>query len=139
MCWHKHHEVQCTDSTGNIQLTYLLTYVLTPWSRVLLENLNGIQLVNKFREFYGPRRVTAAFTSVPILSQLDPVNTPTPHFLKIHLTIILPSTLGFARWLFSVTFPHQNPVLTSPLPHTRYMLRSSNSSRFYHPKILSEE
>jgi hypothetical protein len=30
-------------------------------------------------------------------------------------------------------FPHQNPVHTSPLLHTRYMPRPSHSSWFYHP------
>jgi len=30
---------------------YLLTYLLTPWSRVLLEKLIGFQLVNKFPHF----------------------------------------------------------------------------------------
>jgi len=30
-----------------------LAYLLTPWCRVLLENLTGLQLVKKFPAFYG--------------------------------------------------------------------------------------
>jgi len=64
---------------------------------------------------------------------------PTSHFLKIHRIIILPSTSGSPKWSLSLRFPHQNPVYASPLPHTRYMPRPSNSSRFYHPSSLGWE
>ena len=40
----------------------LLTYLLTPWSRVLLKKLIGIQVVKKFPAFYGTRRFITAFT-----------------------------------------------------------------------------
>ena len=47
-------------------LTYLLTYyLLTPWSRVLLEKLTGFQLVKKFPAFYGTRTFITAVTSAP--------------------------------------------------------------------------
>jgi len=39
----------------------LLTYLLTPWSRVLLEKV--VKLVKKFPAFYGTRRFITAFTS----------------------------------------------------------------------------
>ena len=50
------------------QHSYLLTYLLTPWSRVLLERLTGFQLVKKFLAFYGTRRFITAFTSARHLS-----------------------------------------------------------------------
>ena len=62
---------------GNISLTiHLLTYLLTdlftfllsPWSRVLLEKMTGSQLVNKFPAFYGNRGFITAFTTARHLS-----------------------------------------------------------------------
>jgi hypothetical protein len=37
--------------------------ILTPWSRVLLEKLTGLQLVKKFPAFNGNRRFITAFKS----------------------------------------------------------------------------
>jgi len=45
-----------------------LYYLLTPWSRVLLEKLTGSQLVKKFPAFYGTRRFFTAFRSAHHLS-----------------------------------------------------------------------
>ena len=52
----------------------ILTYLLTPWCRVLLEKLAGLQLVKKFPAFYGTRRFITAFTSFrhPSLSWASP-------------------------------------------------------------------
>ena len=44
------------------------TYLLTPWSRVLLEKLTGLQLDKKFPAFYGTRRFITALTSARHLS-----------------------------------------------------------------------
>jgi hypothetical protein len=49
-------------------ITCLLTYLLTSWSRVLLEKLTGSQLVKKFPAFYETQRFTTAFTRACHLS-----------------------------------------------------------------------
>ena len=53
---------------------------------------------------------------VPTLNQFHPVHSPTSHFLKLQLNIILPSMPGSSKWSCSLRFPHQNPVYASPLP-----------------------
>ena len=39
------------EQSSKILLTHLLTYLLTPWTRVLLEKITGSQLVKKFPHF----------------------------------------------------------------------------------------
>jgi hypothetical protein len=41
----------------------LHTYLLTLWSRVLLEKPTGFKLIKKFQAFYGTRRFITAFTN----------------------------------------------------------------------------
>ena len=55
-------------STELVYITYLFTYLFTPWCRVLLEKLTGLQLVKKFPAFHGTRRFITALTSVRHLS-----------------------------------------------------------------------
>jgi hypothetical protein len=51
-----------------IGLTFVYSYLLTKWSRVLLEKLTVCQLIKKFPAFYGNRRFITAFTSARHLS-----------------------------------------------------------------------
>jgi hypothetical protein len=48
-------------------LLAVLWYLLTPWSRILLEKLTGFQLVKKFPAFYATWRFIIAVTSVLLL------------------------------------------------------------------------
>ena len=69
-----------TVRIGNHLLTYLLTYLLTPRSTVLLANLTGFQLAEKFPSILRKPKVHYRSHKcpppVPIPSQLDPVHQP---------------------------------------------------------------
>jgi len=82
------------------------TYLLTPWSRVLLEELTS-KLCSQSRNsphLWNPKvahRTHKCLPPVPILSQLHPVPTTPTNFLKIHLNIILPSMSWSPQWPLS--------------------------------------
>ena len=75
--------------------SYLLIYLLTPWCRVLLEKLTGLQLVNKFPAFYGTRRFITVLTSVRhlSLSWANPIQSTYPHPTSWRTILILSTHL----------------------------------------------
>ena len=89
-------------------------YLLTPWCRVLPEQLTGLHLVKKLPAFHGTRRFITALTSVRHLSLFwaSPIQSTCPHptswrsilILSTHLRLGLPSGL----------FPSGFPTKTSP-------------------------
>ena len=112
-------------------------YLLTPWCRVLLEKLTGLQLVKKFPAIHGNRKFITALTSVRHLSLscASPIQSIYPHptswrsilILSTHLRLGLPSASP------SLRFPQQEPIYPPLLTHTHHMPSPSHSSRFYHP------
>jgi hypothetical protein len=67
----------------------------TPWNRVLLEKLTGLQIVKKFPAFYGTRRFITAFTSARhlSLSWASLIQSLPPHPTSWRSTLILSSNL----------------------------------------------
>jgi hypothetical protein len=127
---YQHIFTRLYDDTFKKTVPTNFTYLLTPLSRVLLEKLTGFQLV-KFPEFYGSRRfIHKCPPPVSILSQFNPVYTPTSHFLNICLNIILPSTPRSPHCSLSLRIFHQKPLQVSSFSDTRYMPRPSHSFRY---------
>ena len=106
-----------TTNILNVITTYLLTYLLTPWSRVLLEKLTGSHLVKKFPAFYGTRKFITALTSA---RHVSPSWASSKQSIPLHPTswrsiLILSSNLhlGLPSGLFPSGFP--NKTLYTPI------------------------
>ena len=125
--------------------TYLFTYLHTPWCRVLLEKLTGLQLVKKFPAFHGTPRFITALTSARhlSLSWASPIQSICPHptswrsilILSIHLRLGLPSGLflsGFHTKTLYTTSPHPHAPHAQPisffsiLSPAQYWVRRTN-------------
>ena len=94
-------------------------YFLTPWCRVLLEKLTGLQLVKKFPAFHGTRRFITAHTSARHLSLscASSIQSIPPHPTCCRSILILSSqlSLGLHSGLFPSGFPTK--ILYNPSPH----------------------
>ena len=104
--------------------TYHFNYLLTPWCRVLLEKLTGLQLVKKFPAFHGTRVFITALTSVRhlSLSWASPIHSIYPHPTSWRSILILSThlRLGLPSGLLPSGFPTKNlyNTLSSPIRAT---------------------
>ena len=104
-----------------ILLFYSAASLLTPWCRVLLQKLTGLQLVKNFPAFHGTRRFITALTSVRhlSLSWASPIQSIYPHPTSWRSVLILSThqRLGLPSGLFPSGFPTKTlyTALSSPI------------------------
>ena len=81
-----------TDCRGQV---WWRTGLLTPWCRILLEKLTGLQLVKKFPAFHGTRRFITTLISVRhlSLSWASPIQSIYPHPTSCRSILILSTHL----------------------------------------------
>ena len=99
-------------------------YVLTSWSRDLLEKLTGFQLVKKFPAFYGTQRFITEFTSARHLSLSWAVQCRLSEFIRVSWFCLSPSPPpGATQPIVGVYFTALNRALASSrtrlLDHTQ--------------------
>ena len=125
-------------SYGLLLLTNLLTYsmVQSPsWEANWFAASHEIPRIS-----WNPKvhyRTHKRPSPVSILGQPYPVHIPTSYLLEIHPNIIHPSTPMSPQWSLSLRFPHQDPIFSPLLTHTRHLPSPSHSSQFYHPLLLT--
>jgi len=103
----------------------LIKKSITPWCRVLLEKLTGLQLVKKFPAFHRTRRFMfiTALTSFRHLSVswASPIQSTYPHPTSWRSIPILSTHLrqGLPQWSPSLRFPQQDPIHSPLLTHMK--------------------
>jgi hypothetical protein len=97
-----------------ISLTYSLTYLPIPWSRVLLEKLTVPQLVKKSLAFYGAQevhyRIHKNLLLVPVWNQIKQLNTLSSYVINIYFKILL-SIPRPSIWSLSLRFSHFKDIV----------------------------
>ena len=97
---------------------YELTYLLTPWSRVLLEKLTGSAANQEIPRIFGTRMFITILTSARhlSLSWANSIQSPQPPPTSWRSILILSShlRLGLPNGLFPSGFPTR--TLCTPLP-----------------------
>jgi len=111
-----------------IDTTLVLTYFLTPWSRVLLKKLSCSQLVKEFPALSGTREFITAFTIARrlFLSSARSIQSLPPHPTSWRFILILSSHLHLG--LLSTTLIHVSilELLSSfrALPYAPSLIRT---------------
>ena len=110
--WYNNIKVNIKETNRILDWIYVAlwnTYLLTPWCRVLLEQLTGLQLVKKFPAFHGTQWFITALTSVRqlSLSWASPIQSTYPYPTSWRSVLILSThlRLGLPSGLFPSGFP----------------------------------
>jgi hypothetical protein len=112
-----------------------ITYLLTPWSRALLEKLTSFQLVKKFPAFYGTQKFITVVTSSCHMSHSwsSSIQSIHPHFtswrsiliLSPHLQLGLPSSLYPTDFPIKALYtPLLSPYVLHALPISFFLILS---------------
>jgi hypothetical protein len=118
------------------------TYLLAPWSRVLLEKLTSLCSQSRNSPHFMEPEVSLSYSQVPAncpyLEPTPPSPTIPSNFLKIHLNISSHLRLGLPNHLFPSGFPTNTLCTPHPSP-VRATCHAHLILDFFTRKILGKE